>query len=65
MQVTKQVLEKETEGLPEPMLEEVVDFVRFLKTKVAQDRLETTLLSQAVLERDWLRPEEDAAWQDL
>ncbi len=65
MQMTKEILEKETEGLPQPMLEEVVDFVRFLKAKAVQDRLETALLSQAVLERDWLRPEEDDAWRDL
>lgn len=26
---------------------------------------ETALLSESALAKDWLRPEEDAAWQDL
>lgn len=61
----KDILLREAEGLPEPLLQEVLDFVRFLKMKAVQERLETALLSTTALEKDWLRPEEEEAWQDL
>ncbi len=56
---------KEIEGVPGPLLQEVVDFVRFLKAKGASGRMETALLSERSLARDWLRPEEDEAWSGL
>jgi len=47
------------------LLEEVLDFVRFLKSKCAQEKLETSLLSESSLKKDWLSPEEEKAWQHL
>ena len=61
----KEVLLAELRDFPEPLLDEVVDFVRFLKAKSHQVRLEPALLSEDVLRQDWLRPEEDEAWRDL
>ena len=61
----RDALMREAEGLPATMLQEVLDFVRFLKMKAAQERLETALLNETALGKDWLRPEEDEAWQDL
>ena len=61
----KQLIAKEIEHVPEPLLEEVLDFVRFLKSKRAEEKLGTTLLSESALKKDWLRPEEDQAWDDL
>lgn len=61
----KERLEQELKGVPEPLLVEVVDFVRFLKHQAAEERLEPALLSESALAKDWLRPEEDAAWRDL
>jgi len=61
----KELIAKEIEQVPESFLEEVLDFVRFLKSKRAQDKLEPTLLSESVLRKDWLRTEEDEAWGDL
>ena len=55
----------EIEELPEPLLEEVLHFVRFLKSQASQERFETALLSETALRKDWLRPEEDEAWCDL
>jgi len=46
-------------------LEEVVDFIRFLKTKMIQEKYEITVASESSLKKDWLRPEEDEAWRDL
>jgi len=62
---TKDLILKEIEMVPEPCLEEILDFVRFLKEKSSRKRMETEILSESVLARDWLRPEEDEAWGDL
>ena len=61
----KKVVIRELEDLPEPLIQEVLDFVRFLKTRAAQEKLDTALLSETALGKDWLRPEEDEAWRDL
>ena len=55
----------EIEELSEPLLEEVLHFVRFLKSQASQERFEAALLSETALRKDWLRPEEDEAWCDL
>ena len=59
------ILIAEVEQVPEPLLDEVLDFVRFLKAQRALEQRELALASEPVLSRDWLTPEEDAAWQDL
>ena len=59
------MLLREMEDLPGALLEEVADFVRFLKAKAVRERTESALLSEPLLRRDWLRPEEDVAWADL
>ena len=64
MQSIREVI-GEIKELPEPMLGEVLQFVRFLKSQACQARMETTLLSETALKKDWLRPEEDEAWCDL
>lgn len=62
---TKDQILKEIEVFPEPYLEEVLDFVRFLKDKASRSRIETAMLSESVLAKDWSTPEEDEAWRDL
>ncbi|MEG3066563.1 DUF2281 domain-containing protein [Acetomicrobium sp.] len=61
----REMLIRETEGLTASDLQEVLDFVRFLKTKSSKKRSETLTFSESSLRKDWLRPEEDEAWQDL
>jgi hypothetical protein len=61
----KDLLLNEIEHIPEPLLDEVLDYLRFLKTKLAQERLDTAIASESALKKDWLRPEEDEAWQSL
>ncbi|MBK1986423.1 DUF2281 domain-containing protein [Sphaerospermopsis aphanizomenoides BCCUSP55] len=62
----KEQITQELERLPEPVLKEVLDFVQFLKTKQQQKEiLEITIMSESSLAKDWLKPEEDAAWQNL
>lgn len=61
----KELIAREMEDLPEPYLTEILDFIRFLKTKALEQRLELALASEASLKKDWLKPEEDDAWKDL
>jgi hypothetical protein len=56
---------QEIEQVPDILLDEALDFIRYLKTKTAAERMETLITSESSLQKDWLRPEEDAAWQGL
>jgi len=61
----KELLINEIEKVPEPFLDEVLDFVQFLKSKIIKERLDITIASESSLNKDWLKPEEDEAWQNL
>lgn len=62
----KEQIIQQIEHIPEPLLIEVLDFIQFLKHKyLAQKKLETALLSESSLQKDWLTSEEDKAWQHL
>ena len=61
----RQTLLQEMQGLPKATLHEVLDFIRFLKGKAIREHSESALLTEPVLQRDWLRPEEDEAWRNL
>ena len=62
---TRDVLLKEIQQVPEPLLQEVLDFIRFVQVRVVGGRFETAIASEPSLSKDWLKPEEDAAWQNL
>lgn len=53
------------EQAPDPLLKEVLNFLRFLKAKQSREKLKTTILSESSLQKEWLSQEEDEAWQDL
>ncbi|MDZ8092437.1 MAG: DUF2281 domain-containing protein [Nostoc sp. DedQUE05] len=62
----KEQITQELEKLPEPLLQEILYFVQFLQAKYQKEKtLEITIMSKSSLQKDWLRPEEDSAWQDL
>lgn len=61
----KETLFKEIEKVPDTLLEEVIDFVKFLKTKVIGEKFDIAAASESSLKKDWLKPEEDEAWRDL
>jgi len=62
---TKELLINEIEEVPEPFLTEVLDFVYFIKAKIAREKLDVAIMSESSLGKDWLKPEEDEAWQRL
>jgi hypothetical protein len=64
MQPKEEVIQ-EIENLPVDLVQQVLAFVRFLKSRDSKDRLEMAVLSERALSKDWLRPEEDEAWRDL
>ncbi|PZO43404.1 MULTISPECIES: DUF2281 domain-containing protein [unclassified Pseudanabaena] len=62
---TKEAIAHEIEQVPEPLLEQVLEFLLSLKSQYQQEKLEITMMSESSLAKDWLSPEEDEAWQDL
>jgi hypothetical protein len=62
---TKDLIIHEIEQIPESLLPEVLAFIQSLKHKHEQEKLETALLSESALAKDWSTPEEDEAWQHL
>ncbi|MHB8232223.1 MAG: hypothetical protein ACYDDB_04910 [bacterium] len=78
MMSAKELLLNAIEYFPEPLLDEVLDFMNFLKTKSVQERLEATVISESSLKietyykKEWERtirengvPEEEIAqWKE-
>jgi len=62
---TKELLLNEINEVPEPLLIEVLDFVHFLKEKAIRKKLDIAIMSEYSLSKDWLKPEEEEAWQNL
>lgn len=52
---------RELAGVPEPVLRDVLALLRARKRQAS----EPALLAESMLAKDWLRPDEDAAWNDL
>ena len=61
----KELLLSEIENVQEPFLDEILDFVHFLRTKITKERIELAIASESSLKKDWLKPEEEEAWQNL
>jgi hypothetical protein len=61
-----QEITEKISALPEPMQQEVYDFIEFMHAKIGRQELplkyEPALLSEQALAVDWNRPEEDEAW---
>jgi len=58
-------LMRELDSLPQEYLNEVADFVAWLKERKLKQVPETMLLSESALAKDWDTPGEDEAWADL
>jgi len=73
MTITIQQIDERLGQLPPEKLAVVYDFVSDLLARqltpllleTDSDARQTMLASEAVLRRDWERPEEDRAWADL
>jgi hypothetical protein len=58
----KEEIINELDDLPPRTYGEVLDFIRFLKSRRRKAVPDTALASEPVLRKDWLRPEEEEAW---
>jgi hypothetical protein len=63
--MNKDLLIKEIEKIPEPFIDEIYDFVSYLKARIMKEGMETAILSESSLQKDWLEAKEDATWQNL
>ena len=61
----KETLHKEIDALPEEFTDKIYFFVNYLQSRHLKEQMETTLLSESALRKDWLSAQEDEAWQDL
>ena len=59
------VLLQKIETLPVACLDDVTDFVTWIKQRKLSHIPETMLLGESVLAKDWSTPEEDEAWAGL
>jgi len=59
------VLLQEIETLPATCVNEVIDFVSWIKQRKLSQIPETMLMSEVSLSKDWSTPEEDEAWAAL
>ena len=56
---------REIEFLPSESLQEIADFINYLKFKKTMNIPETMILSENSLAEYWDTPEEDEAWANL
>jgi hypothetical protein len=60
----RQVLLDEIKKAPDNIFQEVFDFYQFIKTK-SKNTNDILIASESSLKKDWLKKDEDEAWQDL
>jgi hypothetical protein len=62
---TKELIIREIGTLPEKYLVEILDFIKFLESKMRKDTVDLAHASESSLSKDWLTEEEEEAWKDL
>jgi hypothetical protein len=60
----KELIVHELEHVPEKDLDTLLRLIRSIKSRSAEQAA-PALLAESSLARDWLSPEEEAAWADL
>ena len=59
-------IQEEIAAMPEELLEEVMDFIGYLKVTKLNERFDNLVLaSEGVLSKDWMTEVEDEAWMSL
>ena len=62
---SKEILLEEIDQLAPEFLEKVSNFIRFLKQRKENEKLDISIASESSLKKDWLSPEEEEAWRNL
>jgi len=60
----RELIARELDHLSEPDLDKLLVFLRLLK-EAHNETVVPTLAAESALAKDWLTPEEDAAWANL
>jgi hypothetical protein len=60
----RELIVQELERLPEQDLDRLLAFLHALRDASVENSV-TTLAAESALAKDWLSPEEDAAWANL
>jgi hypothetical protein len=60
----KEIIVQELESVPEEDFDALLGFIRSLKGRNADEAV-SAILAESSLMKDWLSPEEQAAWADL
>jgi hypothetical protein len=60
----KEIIVQALESVPEKDFDTLLSFIHSLKSRNAEDAV-PALLAESSLMKDWLSPEEEAAWADL
>lgn len=63
--MNKASLIREIETIPPPLLDEVMDFIRFVKARSIREGIYTAIASESSLKKEWLCAEEEEAWRNL
>jgi hypothetical protein len=61
----KETIIQAIEQLPTSRLPDLLLFIQKLQEETAMEPWAGALMSESSLQKDWLLPEEDEAWQDL
>lgn len=61
----RELIAREVNHLAEPDLDKLLIFLRSLKDEHMEAAAASTLAAESSLSKDWLTPEEDAAWANL
>ena len=61
---TEDLIAQELQGASQTLLQEVLALIKLRKGQ-PNSAVETAMMSESSLGKEWLSPEEDEAWQDL
>ena len=62
---TQELIIQELANTPEPILNEVYHYLRYLTAEQDADDFDGLSASRSALAKDWNLPKEDAAWANL
>jgi len=60
----RELIDRELDHMPEQDLDRLLAFLRMLKEPHAESAI-PSMATESSLAKDWLTPEEDAAWANL
>lgn len=63
--IQKETVINEIDTIPQYLLGEVLDFIKYLKEKSIKENMEFSHIAESSFGKDWLTAEEDREWENL